>query len=59
MIAAHLVWQDILWETSGAETPCTEAILNSMHAIQEQMVNSAIGFHYYNVLEESTSDIPL
>jgi hypothetical protein len=45
MIAAHLVWQDILCDTLGAETPGMEAILDSMYVVQEQMLNSAIGFH--------------
>jgi hypothetical protein len=59
MIAAHLIPQEILQDPSGAETPGTLAILDAMHTVQEQMVNSAIAFHFYNALEESIGDIPL
>jgi hypothetical protein len=58
MIAAHLVCQEILRDT-WEETPAMEVILDSMNTIHEQMVNSAIAFHYYNALDESMGDVPV
>jgi hypothetical protein len=60
MVAAQLDQQDILLRDNMlVETPCTEAILDSMHTVHEQMVNSDIVFHYYNTLDKSIGDIPL
>jgi hypothetical protein len=59
MLAAHLVRQDILQDTWGAETPDTETIFDSMHTIREQMFNSATVFHYFNALDKFIGDIPL
>jgi hypothetical protein len=59
MIATHLVRQEILCDTCWEETPAMEVILDSMNTIHEQMVNSAITFHYYNTIDGSIGDIPL
>jgi hypothetical protein len=58
IVAAYLVQQQILQDREQVETLHLQVFMDSRYTMHQQMVNSAIFFHYYNAHDKSIGDIP-